>query len=47
MSSPAERYAECLRCDRLFRPTRQCKECGCFMPLKVRVKGEKCPMGKW
>ena len=26
-----------------------CNQCGCFMPMKVRLSGEgvKCPLGKW
>lgn len=26
---------------------RVCKACMCFMPLKVRVSGAKCPKEKW
>ena len=25
----------------------QCTKCGCYMKGKVRVKGEKCPIGIW
>lgn len=42
-----QRYATCLGCDRLFRPTRQCQECGCFMFLKTRLTNARCPLGKW
>jgi hypothetical protein len=45
--SPAERYLICRECDRFFAPTRQCKECGCFLALKVKVKSQSCPLGKW
>jgi len=24
-----------------------CKECGCMLAAKTRVKSEKCPLGKW
>ena len=37
----------CLSCDRLMRVTNQCKECGCFMNLKVKLKDATCPLGKW
>jgi len=37
----------CKGCDRLFKPTRQCKECGCFMALKTWLKGATCPLDKW
>ena len=37
----------CLGCDRLIKVTKQCKECGCFMALKVKLQGAVCPLGKW
>jgi len=42
-----ERLDICLACDRLINITKQCKECGCFVKLKVRVKSQHCPIGKW
>ena len=42
-----DRMKECLQCEHFFKPTRQCKKCGCFMPVKVRLKGSSCPVGKW
>ena len=24
-----------------------CNECGCYLPAKIRVKEEKCPLQKW
>lgn len=42
-----KRYNECLECERLFKPTRTCKECGCFMSLKTWLKEASCPIGKW
>ena len=42
-----DRMKLCLQCDQFFKPTRQCKKCGCFMPLKVRMSEQKCPIGKW
>lgn len=41
------RYGICKGCDRLFKPTRTCKECGCFMSLKTWLKDATCPLGKW
>lgn len=41
------RYEICLGCDKLFKPTRTCKECGCFMSLKTWLKGAACPINKW
>jgi hypothetical protein len=37
----------CAGCDRIFKPTFTCKECGCFMNIKVRLSGAKCPLDKW
>jgi hypothetical protein len=42
-----ERIKICGSCDRLFRPTWTCKECGCFMGLKARVASQSCPINKW
>lgn len=42
-----ERLDICLGCDRLFKPTRTCKECGCFMAMKTWLKDASCPLGKW
>ena len=42
-----ERWNICMSCDRLLKVTRQCKECGCFMKVKVRLKNSTCPLGKW
>lgn len=41
------RYKVCLGCEKLFKPTRTCKECGCFMSLKTWLKNAECPLGKW
>ena len=37
----------CAGCDRLFKPTWTCKECGCFMKIKVRIAAQHCPLDKW
>lgn len=37
----------CLSCDRLFKKTVQCKECGCYMPAKTQLPHAVCPLGKW
>jgi hypothetical protein len=41
------RYNICESCDRFFRLTRTCKECGCFMNIKTNLKNATCPIGKW
>lgn len=37
-----QRFAICKNCDRLFKPTRTCKEYGCFMALKTWLKDASC-----
>jgi len=28
-------------------PTKNCKQCGCFMTIKTKYEAAKCPLGKW
>ena len=42
-----ERAKVCAGCEWLFRPTGQCKRCGCFVKLKVKVASQNCPINKW
>jgi hypothetical protein len=37
----------CEECPSLLKMTHQCKECGCFMKLKVKLEKASCPLGKW
>jgi hypothetical protein len=37
----------CEVCPSLLKLTHQCKECGCFMKLKVKLETATCPLGKW
>lgn len=41
-----ERMDICRSCDKLS-VINFCGECGCFMPLKTRLRGSSCPIGKW
>lgn len=43
----SKRMSICLECPRLVKLTHQCKECGCFMNLKTKLKTASCPLGKW
>lgn len=43
----AKRYEICEACPRFLKITKQCKECGCFMHLKVKLKEAVCPLEKW
>jgi hypothetical protein len=42
----AERFAICKSCPELL-PTGNCRECGCFMSLKVKLPNAFCPLHKW
>ena len=40
------RYSLCEECPELML-TKQCKQCGCFMPAKTKLLHATCPIGKW
>lgn len=42
-----KRLSTCLECPELIQATKQCKQCGCFMSMKVRLEKAACPLGKW
>jgi hypothetical protein len=42
-----ERYSICLDCPELMSLTKQCKQCGCFMAAKTKLKNATCPLSKW
>ena len=37
----------CSQCPELIKATSQCKQCGCFMKMKVKLKEASCPLLKW
>jgi hypothetical protein len=37
----------CNGCPELIDLTKQCKKCGCVMPLKTKLKMATCPLNKW
>lgn len=41
-----QRYALCEGCPNLLS-TKQCSQCGCFMPAKTKLLHANCPIGKW
>lgn len=43
---PHEKLRICFACDRYDHTFGICKECGCYMKFKVRVKKNWCPLGK-
>lgn len=40
------RYDICKSCSS-FTSLKTCRECGCIMPLKIKINGSYCPLGKW
>lgn len=42
-----ERIAFCEECPRYRKGVNLCRECGCFMPAKVKLPNASCPIGKW
>lgn len=43
----ASRFTICEQCPSLVKLTNQCRECGCFMKIKVKLKEATCPLGRW
>ena len=41
------RMSHCTSCPEFIGATKQCKQCGCIMPMKVKLKEATCPLGKW
>ncbi len=37
----------CRLCDRYDSKFNMCKECGCFLALKVKFTSMKCPLNHW
>lgn len=42
-----KRMSTCSSCPQFFKPTKQCKECLCIMPLKTQLLNATCPLNKW
>lgn len=42
-----ERYNICKQCDSFIPLTSQCKECGCLMKIKAKIRNSDCPLSKW
>ena len=37
----------CKGCEHYFKPTGNCKKCGCFMRIKTTLSFSECPIGLW
>jgi len=42
-----QRYARCRICEFYDARIKQCEICGCFVPLKIKLATEECPLGRW
>lgn len=42
----ARRLAECDACPNV-RSDWRCSQCGCYLPAKVKLATESCPVGRW
>lgn len=42
-----DRYDLCKQCEHFNKITAICRECGCFMKLKVKFINSVCPINKW
>jgi hypothetical protein len=42
-----KRFTVCQRCPLFIKATNQCRQCGCFMNLKAKIKHAICPIGNW
>ena len=41
------RYSICQDCPEFIKLTSQCKQCGCIMKVKVKLRNARCPLAKW
>jgi hypothetical protein len=43
----SQRIEICQSCNFLFKPTKNCTKCGCFMEVKTWLPSASCPINKW
>lgn len=41
------RLSICESCEYFIKLTHQCNQCGCIMPLKVKLENATCPKNFW
>lgn len=41
------RFNICGTCPEIIELTSTCRQCGCFMYIKTKLKDATCPLGKW
>lgn len=42
-----ERWEHCQSCEHFDEPEKGCKECGCWLPHKIKDPFAYCPIKKW
>lgn len=42
-----ERMSVCKECEYYSKRQNRCKQCGCFLTVKVKFNSATCPVGKW
>lgn len=42
-----ERLETCKGCEQYAEKVMTCKECLCWIPIKLHIKAAKCPFDKW
>ena len=47
ITDPKERINICRKCERFNPLLVQCKECGCLLAFKTKMKKQDCPLNKW
>jgi hypothetical protein len=46
-STRKTRFQICQSCENLNKTWHRCEICKCWMPVKARLPGTKCPQAKW
>jgi hypothetical protein len=41
------RMRTCENCEKFDAKWKRCNSCGCFLVVKLRIAGVKCPLNKW
>jgi hypothetical protein len=41
------RLNKCNSCEYLYKPTKNCQKCGCFVVAKTWLRDTSCPIKKW
>jgi len=43
----AERVTICKGCPEYLELQNECRNCGCYIPMKAKIILDSCPLGKW